>query len=293
MEGVTNNMVKVLVTGANGQLGSELRLLAAETPSLHFIFTDFDELNITDQVLVESFINVLKPDFIVNCAAYTAVDKAENDKNAAYKLNSDAPMYLAQSAKAIDAKLIHISTDYVFNGLAYSPYTEDAATSPNSVYGESKLKGEQNVMNMGNTMVVRTAWLYSEFGNNFVKTIAKKAKESSSLRVVYDQVGSPTYARDLAQTLVNVILKGRAYFAPEVFHYTNEGVCSWFDLATEIANFYTHSCKIIPILSSEYPTTAKRPFYSVLNKSKIKDCYGIEIPHWRESLTNCLKRLTL
>ena len=286
-------MVKVLVTGANGQLGSELRFLALGVPDLHFTFTDAEDLDITDLELVRSFLNKNKPDFIVNCAAYTAVDKAESDKHAAYKINSDAPMYLAKSALEINAKLIHISTDYVFNGLAYSPFTENAETSPNSVYGDSKLRGEQNVLNVGNTMVVRTAWLYSEFGNNFVKTIASKAKESESLRVVYDQVGSPTWARDLAKALVSIMLKGQKYFVPEVFHYTNEGVCSWFDLATEIANYYAYSCKIFPILSSEYPTVAKRPFYSVLNKSKIKDCFGLAIPHWRESLTNCLKRLTL
>lgn len=289
----SSSMVKILVTGAKGQLGSELRLLAPEFPTLHFVFTDVEELNIVDNDAVTRFVNDVNPDFIINCAAYTAVDKAESDKDAAFKLNADAPLYLAQSGHGVNAKLIHVSTDYVFNGLACSPYAENAEPSPNSVYGESKLKGEQIALGIGNTMVVRTAWLYSEFGKNFVKTIASKSKETSSLRVVYDQVGSPTWANNLAQMLVDIVLKGKKCFIPEIFHYTNEGVCSWFDLATEIANFYTHSCEIIPILSSEYPTAAKRPPYSVLNKSKIKDCHGITIPHWRESLSNCLKRVKL
>lgn len=284
---------RVLVTGANGQLGSELRLLAPYYPTLQFLFTDFEELDITNTVLVDRFCTQFNPGFIINCAAYTAVDKAESDEPNAYKINAEAPSILAESAKKIDSKLIHISTDYVFDGKAFEPYTEDFPTHPNSIYGKTKLAGEQFVLESEVGMVVRTAWLYSIYGKNFAKTIAQKGKESSSLRVVFDQVGSPTWANDLAKALVDIVLMGKNGFVPEVFHYTNEGVCSWFDFAHEIVKFYGYDCKIFPILTSEYPTPAKRPPYSVLSKAKIKSIYGIDIPHWRESLLNCLKSLTI
>ncbi len=286
-------ILKVLVTGANGQLGSELRHLALNYPNMQFLFTDYEELDITNKFSVESICTQINPDFIINCAAYTAVDKAEDDEANAYKLNAEAPRNLAESAKKIDAKLIHISTDYVFDGKAFVPYTEDFPTLPNSIYGKTKLAGEQFVLNSGISMVVRTAWLYSIYGKNFAKTIAQKGKESSSLRVVFDQVGSPTWAHDLAKALLAIVLKGKIGFIPEVFHYTNEGVCSWYDFAHEIVKYYGCECKIFPILTSEYPTPAKRPPYSVLSKGKIKSIYGVDIPHWRESLINCLKSLTI
>lgn len=289
---IKQKSIKVLVTGANGQLGSELRGIAPSYPCFNFIFTDVNELDITQVKCVEDFIMEHKPDFIINCAAYTAVDRAEEDVDNAYRINAESPKILANAARQVDARLIHVSTDYVFDGKEYTPYTEDFPTSPNSVYGKSKLAGEHFVLESGMGMVVRTAWLYSEFGKNFAKTIAQKGRDTDTLRVVYDQVGSPTWANDLANALVAIVVKGKLDFKPEVFHYSNEGVCSWYDFATEIINFYGYNCKIYPILTSQYPTLANRPAYSVLSKAKIKNTYGIDIPHWRASLLKCLKNIT-
>jgi dTDP-4-dehydrorhamnose reductase len=285
--------IKVLVAGANGQLGSELRAMAYLNSCLEFIFTDIDQLDITNESRVVSFFEDIKPHFIVNCAAYTAVDKAEEDQENAFSINATAPKILANAAKGIGARIVHISTDYVFNGRAWEPYTEESKTSPNSVYGKSKLMGEESVLETGVGMVIRTSWLYSEYGNNFLKTIATKAKTSDSLRVVYDQIGSPTWAKDLAKAIVEILLKGDEKFVPNIFHYSNEGVCSWYDFAKEIVEFFNLDCQLFPILSCEYKTLASRPPYSVLNKSKIKNTFGFSIPHWKESLHSCLERLKL
>lgn len=284
-----NSYQKILVTGANGQLGSEIKILSKEWPSLIFIFTDIDTLDITNKDAVTNYLTTQKPDIIVNCAAYTAVDKAEQEPEKANSINVLAPAILANAAKSIGSDLIHISTDYVFNGKSWKPYDENDKTSPNSIYGNTKVKGEEAVLEVGNAMVIRTSWLYSTFGNNFLKTIIKKGNELPVLNVVFDQVGCPTWANDLAKAILTIIAKGKNQFKPEVFHYSNEGVCSWYDFAQEIALQSNLSCKINAILSSQYPTLAIRPPYSVMDKSKIKQTYGIEIPHWRQSLINCIK----
>jgi dTDP-4-dehydrorhamnose reductase len=283
--------MKVLVTGANGQLGSELKTLANKHNDIDFIFADINELDITDKNQVSNLIQSLKPNFLVNCAAYTAVDNAEKNAEEAFKVNAVGPQNLAEAARKAGVNLIHISTDYVFNGMSWIPYTEDCPTTPQSVYGESKHKGEEMVLASGVGMVIRTSWLYSEFGNNFVKTISKKCKESSSLRVVYDQIGSPTWANNLAEAIIGIIVKGNNHFLPEVFHFSNEGVCSWYDIAVEISRFRNSNCQIIPILTADYKTIANRPPFSVLNKSKIKKAYEISIPHWRDSLISCLHNI--
>jgi dTDP-4-dehydrorhamnose reductase len=284
---------KVLVTGANGQLGSELMALAGGYNSIEFNFTDIEQLDITNPSVVSLYVKNFSPDYIVNCAAYTAVDKAEEDELKAFEINANAPKIIADAAKEVGAMFIHVSTDYVFNGRSWEPYSEGSPTSPNSVYGKSKLKGEEYVFASGVGMVIRTSWLYSIYGNNFVKTIARKGKTAESLRVVYDQVGSPTWANDLAKAIIQIILKGKEKFVPEVFHFSNEGVCSWYDFANEIVNYYNLKCPVFPVLSCEYKTLASRPPYSVLNKAKIKNTFDISIPHWKESLHNCLANLII
>lgn len=292
MAGITNK-AKVLVTGANGQLGSELRALELDYTDIQFSFTDVNELDITNREDVISFFTHHKPTFVINCAAYTAVDRAEDDEQNAHKLNAVAPKYLIEAAMQVDARIIHVSTDYVFDGKTYMPYSESFPPTPNSIYGRTKREGEQHILQSGVGMVIRTSWLYSIYGKNFVKTIAQKSLESDTLRVVYDQVGTPTWANDLARAIIAIVLKGQSQFVSDVFHYSNEGLCSWYDLAVEINAFLGSGTKILPILSSEYPTKANRPPYSVLNKSKIKDKYGLNIPHWRVSLVKCLNSLAL
>ncbi len=272
---------KILVTGANGQLGTELQKLLPNA-----MFADIDVLDITDLEAVRKFVNDNQIDVIVNCAAYTAVDKAEDDVELAQKINEDGPRNLALSG----AKIVHISTDYVFSGTNHKPYLPEDATNPVSVYGKTKRAGELAVLdNAKIAVVIRTAWLYSAHGNNFVKTMRRLGSEKESLNVVADQIGSPTYAEDLAQAIVtilpqiNEVNKG-------IYHYTNEGVCSWYDFATEIMSLSGLACKVKPISSSAYPTKATRPFYSVLSKEKIKNVFNIEIPHWKESLVKCLKQ---
>ena len=293
MENSSNSFNRILVTGANGQLGTDIRLICEAKNDQRFLFTDIGELDITNQESVREFLSIQKPDLIVNCAAYTAVDKAEDEVKKAFLLNSEAPKILATEAKAVGAKLIHISTDYVFDGKTYVPYNEETGTSPNSVYGNSKLEGEKAVIDSGNGLVIRTSWLYSPHGNNFMKTIIRKGKELPQLNVVFDQVGSPTLAKDLAKAIISIIEKGRNQFVNETFHFSNEGVCSWYDFAKEIVHQVGINCKINAILSYQYPTAAVRPPYSVLDKTKIKRVYNIEIPHWRESLSECIKELTL
>ena len=293
MENSSDSFNKIILTGANGQLGTDIRLICEAKNDERFIFTDIAELDITNHESVRKFFSLHNPDLVVNCAAYTAVDKAEEEVEKAFLLNSEAPKILATEAKKTGAKLIHVSTDYVFNGKNYIPYNEETQTSPNSAYGKSKLEGEKNALETGISMVIRTSWLYSPHGNNFMKTIIKKGKELPQLNVVFDQIGTPTLAKDLATAIIEIINQGKGSFQNEVFHFSNEGVCSWYDFAKEIVQQLAINCKINAILSNEYPTAAVRPPYSVLDKTKVKKAYGIEIPHWRESLCSCIKEINL
>ena len=282
--------MNILITGANGQLGNEMRVLSAGHPTHTYFFTDVEELDICNAEGVEHFVKDNHIDIIVNCAAYTAVDKAEDNAELCDKLNHVAPSYLADAAEACGAGLIQISTDYVFDGTAYMPYTEEDPTCPNSVYGRTKLAGEQEVMSRcTRAMIIRTAWLYSTFGNNFVKTMLRLGRERESLGVVFDQIGTPTYAADLAYTIFEAIEQG---IRPGIYHFSNEGVCSWYDFTLAIHRLAgITTCKVSPLHTDEYPAKAPRPHYSVLDKTKLKQTYGIEIPHWEESLARCVKQL--
>ena len=283
---------RILVTGANGQLGSEMRKLGAVSPN-EYIFTDVAELDITDKSAVMAFAEQTKIDVIVNCAAYTNVDKAEDDEATAELINATAVRNLAEAAKAQDATLFHVSTDYVFGAEGNTPRSEDMPTNPLGVYGTTKLHGEQAIQEVGaKAIIIRTAWLYSEFGNNFLKTMLRLTKEKESLNVVFDQVGTPTYAGDLALVIFSII-EGNIYIGNEgTYHFSNEGVCSWYDFATEIAIAAGHEgCNIQPCHSSEFPSKVTRPPYSVLDKTKIKKTFGVDIPHWRDSMLYCLERL--
>ncbi len=282
--------MNILITGANGQLGNEMRVLSAGHPAHTYFFTDVEELDICNAEGVKTFVKDNHIDIIVNCAAYTAVDKAEDNAEFCDKLNHMAPGYLAEAAEAYGAGLIQISTDYVFDGTAHIPYTEDAPTCPNSVYGRTKLSGEQEVMSRcTRAMIIRTAWLYSTFGNNFVKTMLRLGRERESLGVVFDQIGTPTYAADLAQAIFAAIEQG---IKPGVYHFSNEGVCSWYDFTLAIHRLAgITTCKVSPLHTDEYPAKAPRPHYSVLDKTKIKQTYNIEIPHWEKSLETCVKQL--
>lgn len=279
----------ILITGCNGQLGTEIRNIANRFSSFKFIFTDYEELDITDKVAVEAFFVKINPSYVVNCAAYTAVDKAETDEDKALLLNGVAPGILAQAGKLVGARLIHISTDYVFNGINHTPYLETDAVCPVSAYGRTKLAGEQNAMKYGIAMVIRTAWLYSSHGNNFVKTMLRLSATKSEIGVVSDQVGSPTYAGDLALAILKIIDSDK--FVTEVFHFTNEGTCSWYDFAHEIIKKSGNSCVVKPITTAEFASPTARPCYSILSKKKIRDTYNLQIPHWRDSLDICLSLL--
>lgn len=279
----------VLITGGNGQLGRELSLVAERFAPLRFVATDLPELDITNAEAIDRCMADLNPRYVVNCAAYTAVDAAESDEQRALALNGHAPALLANACKQHGAQLIHVSTDYVFDGRGHRPYAEDAPTAPLSAYGRTKLTGEQAVMQSGVGTVVRTAWLYSPFGNNFVKTMLRLSRERQSISVVADQVGSPTYAHDLAMAIGQMMASGK--LSAGIYHYTNAGVCSWYDFAHEIMRLTNRPCRIEPIATEQYPTPAIRPCYSVLSKSKIQADFGIDIPHWTASLEHCLKRL--
>ena len=284
--------MNILVTGANGQLGNEMQVLARENLQHTYFFTDVQELDICDEQAVYAYVSEHKIDTIVNCAAYTAVDKAEDNVELCDKLNNIAPGYLARAAQANGAAMIQVSTDYVFDGTAHIPYTEEEPTCPASVYGSTKLAGEQNVMDhCEKAMVIRTAWLYSIYGNNFVKTMIRLGQERDSLGVIFDRIGTPTYANDLAQAIFAAINKG---VVRGIYHFSDEGVCSWYDFTIAIHRLAgIASCKVKPLHTADYPAKAPRPHYSVLDKTKIKDTFGIEIPHWEESLKRCINQLRM
>ena len=283
-------MKNILVTGANGQLGNEMRLLAEVNKEYTYFFTDVAELDICDEQAVMNFVTAHQIDIIVNCAAYTAVDKAEDNQELCDKLNHVAPGYLAKAIQTRGGYLVQVSTDYVFDGTAHVPYTEEQPTCPDSVYGTTKLAGEQEAMKYcANTMIIRTAWLYSTFGNNFVKTMLRLGRERETLGVVFDQIGTPTYANDLARAIFAAVNRG---IVPGVYHFSNEGVCSWYDFTLAVHRLAgIKSCKGSPLHTDEFPAKAPRPHYSVLDKTKIKRTFGIDIPHWEESLAVCIEKL--
>ena len=284
--------MNILITGANGQLGSEIRELSPGYPGLHFTYTDIDELDITNRDALETFFSQNKFDCIINCAAYTAVDKAEAEKEQASLINSIAVKYLTEFASKQNSLFVHISTDYVFDGRNFKPYLEGDLTNPTSVYGETKLEGEAEVIfNSKKAIIIRTSWLYSSYGTNFVKTIIKAAKAKGSLNVVNDQVGNPTYARDLAKTILEIVPIYNSKNKYEIFNYSNEGVASWYDFAKEILEITGIKCTLTPIETKDYPTPASRPSYSILNKTKIKKQFNLNIPHWKDSLKDCLKKI--
>lgn len=282
--------MNILVTGCNGQLGNEIQLLEKEYPQHTYFNTDVAELDITNQLAVNDFINRHVIDGVINCAAYTAVDKAEGDKELCTTLNTVAPSYLAAAIDKRGGWVIHVSTDYVFDGTHHTPYVETDTPSPDSVYGSTKLAGELGVSKFCKKhMIIRTAWLYSAFGNNFVKTMIRLGKEKTELGVIFDQIGTPTYARDLAVAIMTAVDKG---IETGVYHFSNEGVISWYDFTKAIHRIAgIKDCKVRPLHTSEYPTAANRPAYSVLDKTKIKQTYGIEIPYWEDSLKECIERL--
>ncbi|MCK9611918.1 MAG: dTDP-4-dehydrorhamnose reductase [Bacteroidales bacterium] len=284
--------MKILVTGSNGQLGSELRLYSGDFPQHNFFFTDIEELDICDKKAVYDFVALNNIELIINCAAYNAVDKAETDSTAAFELNAVAVEALCHAAKANNSFVVHISTDFVFDGQKKTPYTETDTPGPLSIYAASKFKGEEIVLNSKiPSYIIRTSWLYSSFGNNFVKTIMRLAKEKPELRVVNDQIGSPSYARDLAEAILNMISYYTLPEKPELYHYSNEGEISWFDFAKNIVEFSALNTRVLPISALEFNAAAKRPAYSVMDKKKIKDSFGLTIPYWEDSLKKCIELL--
>ncbi|WP_406683477.1 dTDP-4-dehydrorhamnose reductase [Seonamhaeicola sp. MEBiC1930] len=285
-------MNNILITGSNGQLGSELKEFAKSNSAYNFHFFGREALDITNHAAVENFVKEADISIIINCAAHTAVDKAESDIEMATKLNHFAVENFAKIAKDNKVKLIHISTDYVFDGTNHMPYVESDNTNPQGVYGRTKLAGEQAIqrLNPKNSIIIRTSWVYSSFGNNFVKTMIRLANERNELGVIVDQIGTPTYAKNLAQGILEIIPKLENENV-EVYHFSNMGACSWYDFAKTIFNLKEIDIKVNAIETSQYPTAAKRPFYSVLNKNKIKDKFQIEIPYWKDALKDCLKKL--
>ncbi len=287
-------MKKVLVTGSKGQLGSEIRALASAYPGFRFTFIDIDDLDLTNGEAVNRFFSENNFDFCINCSAYTAVDKAEDEAEMALAVNFTAVQNLASILATANTYLVHISTDYVFDGKNHKPYTETDPTSPQSVYGLSKLKGEEAILKSTvDAVIIRTSWLYSAYGHNFVKTILRLARARERLTVVADQVGTPTYAGDLANTILQMIASENLKPGKEIYHYSNEGVTSWFDFARAIVDESRLNCKIIPIETKDFPTKATRPFFSVLNKRKIKHDFQIEIPYWRDSMKVVLDKLKI
>ena len=289
-------MIRVLVTGANGQLGSDLKDLAANLPNIKFLFIDIEDLDISNSDETKKYFVSNAFDFLVNCAAYTAVDKAETDRESAFKVNALAIKNLISGIQVFQTKLIHISTDYVFRGDHNIPYTEDFPTDPQNNYGKSKLAGEEEALKYPDAMIIRTSWLYSSYGHNFVKSILKKGQEDEELKVVNDQLGSPTYSGHLAEAIIQIIksdLKKDISFTPGIFHFTNIGVCSWYDFALKIKEYANLPCRIEAVPTKHYPLPAKRPAYSVLSKEKIISTYKLDIPNWKDGLKDCLKRLRL
>ena len=282
-------MKTILITGAYGQLGSEMKVISEKYPAYNFIFTDADTLDICNENDLKNFFVRTTVDYIVNCAAYTAVDKAEEDAENAYKINKDAVRLLAKFSAKNKIKLIHISTDYVFDGKSYLPYREDDTINPQGIYGKSKADGEQEILSLApQSVIIRTSWLYSSFGNNFVKTMIKLGQEREQLNVIFDQIGTPTYALDLAVAIMKIITAQE--LTAGIYHFSNEGVCSWYDFAIAIHKHAGIStCNVLPIESKDFPAKTPRPHYSVLNKAKIKATYNIEIPHWEDGLVRCLK----
>ncbi len=284
-------MKTILVTGANGQLGNEIKKASNKFSFFNFLFTDVNTLNIADEKELEDFFSLNKINFIINCAAYTNVDKAETEKDKAEKINIFAVENLAKLSKRHKAHLIHISTDYVFDGNRKTPYIETDKTNPQSIYGKTKLGGENSAKKAYKYIIIRTSWLYSSFGDNFVKTMLRLGVDKEEINVVSDQIGSPTYAKDLALIILKIISKTNKdtnNFIEGIFHFSNEGICSWQEFAAEIMQQKKFKCKVNPISTSEYPTPAKRPKYSLLNKTKIKKTFNIEIRNWKSALSECL-----
>ncbi len=287
-------MAIILVTGAAGQLGNELKVVSKNFYGYDFIFTDLDTLDLSNKEQTADYIKINRPDWIVNCAAFNLVDKAQSEPETAIEVNVTAVKNIVESIKGSEARFIHISTDYVYDGLANVPYNESVPANPASEYGKSKLAGEKYALQHHAAMIIRTSWLYSSFGNNFVKTIIRNSKEKESLKVVFDQTGTPTYAADLATAVMSIIsgvIRNQFAFMPGIYNYSNEGTCTWYDFAVEIIKESGLKCLINPVLTKEYPLPAPRPVYSVMDKSKIKENYGLVIPHWRTSLEKCMKLL--
>ncbi len=281
---------KILVTGSNGQLGKELQQIVPSFPRFDFKFLLREDLPLNDPEAVNKFLKNYHPQYVINCAAYTAVDRAEQEKDLAFSVNGDAVGILAAACKEYHTKFIHISTDYVFDGTATVPYREDSPTNPQSVYGASKLEGEKQALQLNpDSIIIRTSWVYSEFGKNFVKTMLKLLQEKEEINVVSDQVGSPTYAADLAEVIMQIIASEQ--WQPGIFNFSNEGIISWYDFAEAIKDIRGSNCKINPLASSQYPTPAKRPAYSALDKTKIQQVYGIRLKNWQNSLAECLVKL--
>ncbi|MBN2639105.1 MAG: dTDP-4-dehydrorhamnose reductase [Bacteroidales bacterium] len=285
-------MKKILVTGSKGQLGSEIKALENQYSDLQIVYTDIEELNLTDQSAIQHFFSEHSFDYCMNCAAYTAVDKAEDEPELAKLINATAVEYLAKACTENNTKLIHISTDYVFDGTNYQPYVETDEATPNSQYGLTKKLGEEAVANFATqAAIIRTSWLYSSYGNNFVKTMLRLGNERDQLNVVFDQVGTPTYAGDLAKAMLDIVANDNMKPGIEVYHYSNEGVISWYDFAKAIFRESNISCQVNPIESKDFPAKAPRPFYSVLNKTKIKNDLNVSVPYWLDSLKLVLKQL--
>lgn len=287
---MSNKQATILVTGANGQLGKELQLLSLDLPSYTFLFVAKEGLNIADAAATEKYFAAQRIDFCINCAAYTAVDKAESEPENAFLVNGIAVATLAAVCKKNNSKLIHISTDYVFDGTATQPYKETDQTNPVSIYGQSKLQGEVLALeNCPSTIIIRTAWVYSSFGNNFVKTMLRLMKERESINVVNDQLGCPTYAADLAAVIMQIIASGKSNENPGIYHYANAGITNWYEFAIAIKKLSGSACAVNPITTAAYPTAAKRPAYSVLDTSKITSTFQLAIPAWEDSLKSCLR----
>jgi dTDP-4-dehydrorhamnose reductase len=287
-------MAIILITGANGQLGNELKVVSRNYFGYDFIFTDIDTLDLTSPEQTTQFLKNTKPDWIINCAAYNLVDKAESEPDTAMLINGTAVKNITELIRGSECRFIHISTDYIYDGKSNTPYDENSPANPSSAYGRSKLAGEKYALLHQGSMIIRTSWLYSSFGNNFVKTILKHGREKESLRVVFDQTGTPTYAADLAEAIMQIIsgvIRNRIALNAGIYNYSNEGVCTWYDFATEIIKEAGLNSNINPVLTKDYQTAAARPAYSVMDKTKIKDNYSLSIPHWRTSLSNCMKLL--